>query len=69
MQLCGQQHIWNAGCLPKLAGVGFEQLGEVHNLTLIKFAAAVAKVRLVPALQRAGRRRRRRLQALASQQV
>ena len=51
MQLCGQQHIWKAGCLPKLAGVGFEQPGEVHNLTLIKFAAAVAEVRLVPVLQ------------------
>ncbi len=39
--------------LPKLAWIGSEQLGEVHNLTLIKFAAAVAKVRLVPALQQA----------------
>ena len=45
MQLCGQQHIWKASCLPKLAWIGSEQLGEVHNLTLIKFAAAVAKVR------------------------
>ena len=53
MQLCGQQHIWKASCLPKLAWIGSEQLGEVHNLTLIKFAAAVAKVRLVPALQQA----------------
>ncbi len=39
--------------MQKLAWIGSEQLGEVHNLTLIAFAAAVAKVRLVPALQQA----------------
>ena len=53
MQLFRQQHIWKASCLPKLARVGSEQLGEVHNLTLSKFAAAVAKMSLVPALQQA----------------
>ena len=53
MKLFRQQHIWKASCLPKLARVGSEQLGEVHNLTLSRFAAAVAKMSLVPALQQA----------------
>ena len=53
MQLSGQQYNWKASCLPKLAWDGVEQLGEVHNLTLSKFAAAMAKVRLVSALQQA----------------
>jgi hypothetical protein len=56
MQLSGQQHIWKASCLPKFARVGSEQLGEVHNLTLSKFAAAVAKMSLVPARQQANMR-------------
>ena len=53
MQLFGQQHIWKVSCLPKLARVGSEKLGQVHNLTLSKFAAAVAKTSLIPALQQA----------------
>ena len=36
-----------------LHGLGSEQLGEVHNLTLSKHAAAVAKMSLVTALLQA----------------